>query len=316
MRIGIFTDSYPPQINGVATVSALLNKVFKEHGHEVYVITVSNSKLTQPYEVNGNIIGISSKAIKNLYNYRELLKTNVKKEIRGKYKNSFLGVLWSFLNPLLQIVVYAVVFQLILKNTKENYAIFICCGLIPWTFFSSAISRAAFTMVENGNIIKKVYFPREILPISIVTSEAVTFLISTLIIIGFVVFGGIGISKYIIFYPLVLLAQYLLLIAISFIVSSISVYVRDLQHLIGVVLQLLFYATPIVYAAEAIPDNFKWMLNINPMTYVINAYRDIFYNQTMIDVVPLLILIAVSIVACIIGYLIFNKLQKGFAEQL
>ena len=203
-----------------------------------------------------------------------------------------------------------------MKNTKENYAIFICCGLIPWTFFSSAISRAAFTMVENGNIIKKVYFPREILPISIVTSEAVTFLISTLIIIGFVVFGGIGISKYIIFYPLVLLAQYLLLIAISFIVSSISVYVRDLQHLIGVVLQLLFYATPIVYAAEAIPDNFKWMLNINPMTYVINAYRDIFYNQTMIDVVPLLILIAVSIVACIIGYLIFNKLQKGFAEQL
>ena len=98
--------------------------------------------------------------------------------------------------------------------------------------------------------------------------------------------------------------------------SSISVYVRDLQHLIGVVLQLLFYATPIVYAAEAIPDNFKWMLNINPMTYVINAYRDIFYNQTMIDVVPLLILIAVSIVACIIGYLIFKKLQKGFAEQL
>ena len=256
------------------------------------------------------------KVFKYLYNYRELLKTNVKKEIRGKYKNSFLGVLWSFLNPLLQIVVYAVVFQLILKNTKENYAIFICCGLIPWTFFSSAISRAAFTMVENGNIIKKVYFPREILPISIVTSEAVTFLISTLIIIGFVVFGGIGISKYIIFYPLVLLAQYLLLIAISFIVSSISVYVRDLQHLIGVVLQLLFYATPIVYAAEAIPDNFKWMLNINPMTYVINAYRDIFYNQTMIDVVPLLILIAVSIVACIIGYLIFNKLQKGFAEQL
>ena len=202
------------------------------------------------------------------------------------------------------------------EKHKENYAIFICCGLIPWTFFSSAISRAAFTMVENGNIIKKVYFPREILPISIVTSEAVTFLISTLIIIGFVVFGGIGISKYIIFYPLVLLAQYLLLIAISFIVSSISVYVRDLQHLIGVVLQLLFYATPIVYAAEAIPDNFKWMLNINPMTYVINAYRDIFYNQTMIDVVPLLILIAVSIVACIIGYLIFNKLQKGFAEQL
>ncbi len=256
------------------------------------------------------------KVFKELYNYRELLKTNVKKEIRGKYKNSFLGVLWSFLNPLLQIAVYAIVFQLILRNPQENYAVFICCGLIPWTFFSSAITRSAFTMVENGNILKKVYFPREILPISIVTSEAANFLISTIIIIAFVVFGGVGISKYIVFYPLILIAQYILLIAISLIVSSISVYIRDLQHLIGVALQLFFYATPIVYAADVIPEEFKWILNINPMTYIIDSYRDIFYNHTMIDIVPLLILIGGSIIACIIGYIIFNKLQKGFAEQL
>lgn len=256
------------------------------------------------------------KVFKNLYNYRELLKTNVKKEIRGKYKNSFLGVLWSFLNPLLQIVVYAIVFQIILKNPQENYAVFICCGLIPWTFFSSALTRSAFTMVENGNLLKKVYFPREILPISIVTSEAVNFLISTIIIIAFVVFGGLGISKYMVFYPIVWIAQYILLVGLSLIVSSISVYVRDLQHLIGVVLQLFFYATPIVYSADIIPDNLKWILNINPMTYIIEAYRDIFYNQTMIDIMPLLILIGISVVLCVIGYLIFNKLQKGFAEQL
>ena len=253
---------------------------------------------------------------KNLYNYRELLKTNIKKEVRGKYKNSFLGVLWSFLNPLLQIVVYAIVFQLILKNPQENYAIFICCGLIPWTYFSSAISRSAFTMVENGNILKKVYFPREILPISIVTSETVNFLISTIIILGFVIFGGLGISKYIVFYPLVLLAQYLLLIAISFIVSSISVYIRDLQHLIGVALQLLFYAAPIVYSPEVIPQEYQWILTLNPMAYIINGYRDIFYYQTMPDIASLFGLIAISIVLCVIGYLIFNKLQKEFAEEL
>ena len=253
---------------------------------------------------------------KNLYKYRELLKTNVKKEIRGKYKNSFLGVLWSFLNPLLQIIVYALIFQVILKNPQENYAIFLCCGLIPWTFFSSATTRSAFTMIENGNIIKKVYFPREILPISIVTSEAVNFMISTIIILAFVILGGIGISKYILFYPLVLLAQYLLLIGISLIISSISVYVRDLQHLIGVAMQLLFYATPIVYSAESIPDNFKWILYLNPMTYIINGYRDIFYNQQMIDIIPTLCLIIISIILCFIGYIIFNKLQKGFAEQL
>lgn len=256
------------------------------------------------------------KIFKNLYNYRELLKTNVKKEIRGKYKNSFLGVLWSFLNPLLQIAVYAIVFPLILKNTQENYVIFLCCGLIPWTFFSTAITRSAFTMVENGNILKKVYFPREILPISVVTSEGVNFLISTIIILAFVLFSGLGITKYVLLYPLVFLAQYLLLIAISFIVSSICVYVRDLQHFIGIFLQLLFYGTPIVYAADTIPTEFSWILKINPMTYIINGYRDIFYTQTMPDVKALLILIGIVLVAIVVGYLIFNKLQKGFAEEL
>ena len=254
--------------------------------------------------------------LKNLYNYRELLKTNVKKEIRGKYKNSFLGVLWSFLNPLLQIAVYAIVFPLILRNTQENYVIFLCCGLIPWTFFATSITRAAFTMVENGNILKKVYFPREILPISVVTSETVNFLISTIIIICFVVFGGLGISKYVIFYPIVLIAQYLLILSIAFIVSSISVYIRDLQHLIGVALQLLFYAAPIVYAPESIPAEFKWVLDYNPMTYIINGYRDIFYNQCRPDLSELGILFLISLGIIVIGYLIFNKLQRKFAEEL
>ena len=254
--------------------------------------------------------------LKNIYDYRELLKNNVKKEIRGKYKNSFLGVLWSFLNPLLQIAVYAIVFPLILRNTQENYVIFVCCGLIPWTFFATAINRASFTMVENGDIIKKVYFPREILPLSIVTSEAVNFLISTIIILLFVIFGGLGISKYIIFYPIVLLAQYLLLIAISFIVSVVTVYFRDLQHLIGVALQLLFYAAPVVYSPNNIPAGYDWILKFNPMTYVINAYRDIFYYQTMVDLKSLGILILGAIASCVIGYWIFNKLQKGVAEQL
>lgn len=253
---------------------------------------------------------------KNLYKYRELLKTNVKKEIRGKYKNSFLGVLWSFLNPLLQIAVYAIVFPLILRNTQENYVIFLCCGLIPWTFFSTAITRSASTMIENGNIIKKVYFPREILPISVVTSEAINFIISTIIIMAFVIFGGLGITKYILFYPLVLLAQYIIVLVISFVISSVTVYFRDLQHLIGVALQLLFYATPIVYSADTIPESFKWVLQINPMTYIINGYRAIFYEQQAPDLIPIFILIGVGIVACIIGYLIFNKLQKRFAEEL
>ena len=146
---------------------------------------------------------------KNLYSYRELLKTSVKKDVRGKYKNSFLGVIWSFLNPLLQIAVYAFVFGKILNVGEDNYAVFICCGLIPWTFFSTSINRSAFTIIENGGIIKKVFFPREILPISVVTAECVNFFISTLIILGFVLGYGLGLTKFVLFYPLILLVLYI-----------------------------------------------------------------------------------------------------------
>ena len=252
----------------------------------------------------------------NLYSYRELLKTSVKKEIRSKYKNSFLGVVWSFLNPLLQITVYAIIFSLILKNKQEHYAIFLCSGLIPWAYFSNAVNKSAFTIIENGNIIKKVYFPREIIPISVVTAETINFLISTIIILGFVVFGGVGVSKYIVFYPVVLIAQYLLILSIAFIVSSICVYFRDLQHFIGIILQLLFYAAPIVYSVDSIPEEYKWILKYNPMTYIINSYRQIFYYQNSIDLKVVLILILGGGIACVAGYMVFNKLQKGFAEQL
>ena len=253
---------------------------------------------------------------KRLYQYRELLKTSIKKDIGGKYKNSFLGVIWSFINPLLQICVYAIVFPLIMRNNIENYTVFMVCGLIPWTYFSSVINRSSFVMVENGNIIKKVYFPREILPISLATSETITFLISTIIIIGFVLITGVGISWLIVFYPLLLLAQYVLLIGISLIVSCVTVYFRDLQHFIGVFLQLLFYGTPIVYSLETIPERFRWILNINPMTHKIEGYRDIFYYGQMPDMKNIFIILGIGILVTIIGYAIFNKLQKRFAEEL
>ena len=171
-------------------------------------------------------------------------------------------------------------------------------------------------MVENGNIIKKVFFPREILPLSVVTSEAINFIISTLIILAFVIAYGMGISKFIIFYPLILLVQYILLIGISFIVSSVTVYFRDLQHFIGIALQLLFYATPIVYASSAVPAELQWIVKINPMSYLIEAYRNIFYNKMPPDPKGLVICLVMGITLCIVGYMIFRKLERRFAEEL
>ena len=258
------------------------------------------------------------KVFKDLYNYRELLKTSVKKDIGGKYKNSFLGVLWSFINPLLQILVYALIFPLVMKNggSYKDYTVFMVCGLIPWAYFTTVINRASFIMIENGNILKKVYFPRSILPLSLVTSETINFLVSCIIILAFIVIKGFGISKFILFFPLVLLIQYVLLLGVALIFSAVTVYMRDIQHFIGVVLQLLFYATPIVYSIDTIPEGFRWILKWNPMTYIIEGYRAIFYNQTMPDLKALGILGIISIVILIVGYLLFNKLQKHFAEEL
>lgn len=253
---------------------------------------------------------------KSLYDYRELLKTSVKKDIGGKYKHSFLGVLWSFVNPLLQIIVYAIIFPLIMRSNIEYYVVFMVCGLIPWNYFSTVINRASFTMIENGNILKKVYFPREILPLSVVTSETITFLISSIIIVCFVLGYGLGITINIVFYPILLFVQFVLLLGISLFVSSITVYFRDLQHFIGVLLQLFFYATPIVYSVETIPENFQWILKYNPMTYIIEGYRDIFYYQTMPEIGTLLIVLVIGILLCVTGYIVFNKLQKKFAEEL
>lgn len=256
------------------------------------------------------------KIIKDLYNYRELLKTNIKKDVGGKYKNSFLGVLWSFISPLLQIAVYALVFQVILKSDIDNYTVYLCCGLIPWQYFSATILRGAACIIDNGNIIKKVYFPREILPISVVTSEGVNFLISTSIILGFVIFGGIGLSVNILWYFVILAIQYVVSIGFSFIVSSLSVYFRDLLHLLGIIIQLLFYATPIVYSIDSVPDGFQWLVKINPMAYLIEAYRSIFFNKQAPDIHNLLIALAMGIGLCIIGFLLFKKLEKRFAEEL
>ncbi len=254
--------------------------------------------------------------VKDLYNYRELLKTNIKKDVGGRYKNSFLGVLWSFISPLLQIAVYALVFQIILKSDIENYTVYLCCGLIPWQYFSSCILRGAACIIDNGNIIKKVYFPREILPISIVTSEGINFLISTIIIIGFVLFGGIGLSVNIVWYFVILAIQYIVSIGFAFIVASFSVYFRDLLHLLGIIIQLLFYATPIVYTSKNVPEAFQWLIKINPMAYLIESYRNIFYNKMPPEVQNLLIPLGMGIVLCIVGYLIFRKLEKRFAEEL
>ena len=254
--------------------------------------------------------------IKELYSYRQLLKSNVKKEIRGKYKGSFLGVLWSFVNPLLMTLVYAIVFPIILKSTQPHYVTFIVIAILPWTWFTTVIAQGTSTMIANGGIIKKVYFPREILPISVNTSGLINYLISCLIILIFLIFSGLGVSWYIIFLPLIVLIQYILLQGIIFITSAINVYVRDAEYIINFLVMMLFYATPILYSSTLFPEKFRWILNLNPMTTIIESYRAVFYYQTFPNFKMLFFVGLFSIALWFVGLAIFKKLKKGFAEEV
>ncbi len=256
------------------------------------------------------------KIFKELFQYRELFKTNVKKEIRGKYKGSFLGVLWSFINPLLMVLVYAIVFPYIMRIETENYLIFLICGVIPWSFFTLSLSQGTTTITNNGNLIKKVYFPREILPISVVSSTVINFLISCIIILLFVIFGGIGLSWHLAFLPLIVIVQYILTLGIVFVLSAINVYVKDVEYIVMFIINLMFYATPVLYTTDTFSGPILWIFKLNPMAHLINAYRDIFYLHQVPELLNLGILFIISIVILLIGYNIFKKLEKRFAEEI
>lgn len=257
------------------------------------------------------------KLFKELYQYRELLKTNVKKDIRGKYKGSFLGVLWSFVNPLLQVLVYAIVFPYIMRVKTDNYLIFLICGIIPWTWFTTSISNGTNCITINGNLIKKVYFPREILPISVVTSGMINFFISCLIILMFVIIGGVGITWHLAFLPLIILIQYIITLAFVFLLSAINVYIKDVEYLVVFLINMAFYATPILYSTEMFKGSwFLTIFKLNPMAHVINAYRDIFYVHQIPALGSLSLVLAGGMILLVLCYLVFDKLEKRFAEEM
>ena len=172
------------------------------------------------------------------------------------------------------------------------------------------------SVLINANMIKKVYFPRIILPISTVTSCLVNFLISCIIILLFCIGSGIGISIQILWLPIIVLIQYLMLLGFTFILSSIEMYMRDIEHIVNFILSMAFYVTPILYTPDIFPDNLAWVLKLNPMAYLVNAYRSVFYYQEIPNILGIGIVGIFSLILFLIGYFVFEKLQKGFAEEV
>ena len=214
------------------------------------------------------------------------------------------------------LAVYAFVFPYILRVNVDNYTIFMIVALIPWNFFTTAIQSGTGSVVANGNILKKVYFTREIIPISITTSQSVNFLITCIIMAVFIIFSGVGFSVHALLFPLLVLIQYILILGLTFILSALTVFVRDIDHFVSVILMLGFYATPIVYQGEMLPKKFQIFLKLNPMAQLVEAYRSILYYHRMPDMTMLVIWGLGSVALLVVGYLIFKKLEKSFVEEL
>ena len=269
------------------------------------------------------------KNLKELYDYRQMIFSLVKKDLRGRYKGSALGFLWTFLNPLLQLVVYSIVFSTIFRNNIEKFYLYLFIGLLPWMFFSSSLTVGSVSVISSKDMVKKIYFPREVLPIAYVTSSFVNMLLCFVVVFIVMVIGGIDPNSTfhwtaLLYLPIVMIVEYVLALGFAMLASALTVYFRDLEHILGIITMAWMYATPILYDVSMIQNilvekgmgNLMHLYMLNPMTPIIVAYHQILYYGQAPDMSTLLSAVVLGLFFLILGYLVFRKLQRGFAEEL
>lgn len=255
--------------------------------------------------------------IKELYEYREMIFSLIQKELRGKYKGSVLGFFWSLLIPLFQLVIYTIVFSVFMPSSVDKFYIFLFVALVPWLFFNSCVSGGATSVIQQKNLVEKIYFPRMALPIAYSISYFINMLLSFIIVFLALFISGVGIELKVLWYlPIIMFIEFLLGIGAALIFSALTVYFRDLEYILNIVTMAWMYMTPILYPLEQVPENLRSYLYFNPMTSIIIAYRDILYYQQAPEMKTLIYAVIWGAAAIIIGFLSFQKLQRNFVEEL
>jgi lipopolysaccharide transport system permease protein len=255
--------------------------------------------------------------LKEIYLYREMIASLVRKDLRGRYKGSILGFFWTFLNPLMQLLVYSLVFSIIVRVDVEKYYLFLFVALIPWIFFSSALTSGSGVILTQKDMVKKIYFPREVLPIAHTLTNFINMLFSFIVVFIVIIFSGVDINFLALLYlPLIMLIEFTLVLGITFLTSSVTVYLRDLEHIMTILNMLWMYLTPILYSITMIPAVYLPYIQLNPMTAVIVAYRDILYYAQVPLLATLLNAVIMAVAVLVVGYLVFTKIQRYFAEEL
>lgn len=253
---------------------------------------------------------------KEIIMYRSMIGGLIRRELRGRYKGSLFGFLWNFINPLCQIIVYYLIFSRVFRSGIEMFHVFLVVGIMPWNFFSEALSSGTGCIIEHSDMTKKIYFPREVLPIAAVSSRFVNLLLTFIVVFCVIIASGKGVSSNVIYMPIVLLVEYVLTLGMVLLLSAVNVYFRDIQHIIGVLLMAWVWMTPIMYSFDVLSGFMKSIVSFNPMTPIIIAFQDILYYQVKPDFVSLGKTGAFSIVLFVVGESIFSYLERNFAEEL
>lgn len=254
--------------------------------------------------------------IKEIYGSKELLRNLVVKELKLKYRNSALGFLWSFFNPLMMMVVYTIAFKYILGLKEPNFPMFILTGILPWNFFLVSLMQGTTSVVVNGPLIKKVYFPREIIPLSLVFSNFVNYMITLIVLFAGLIIFRIPVGLPILLLPVTLIVYLAFVIGLTLILSAVNVYYRDTAHFIEIIFQAWMYLTPIIYSLSKIPEPYRKLFLLNPMTLIIENLRDSLFYNTFPNLKYYIAMIIVSFLTLFIGSKVFHKMQKGFAEEI
>jgi lipopolysaccharide transport system permease protein len=248
---------------------------------------------------------------------RDLLRELVLRDLKAQYKSSLLGVAWSLLNPLMQLLVFTFLFRVVVPLNIEKYPAFAFCGLLAWTWFQLSLMQATSAITSHRELIRRPGFPAAILPVITVTTHLINLLIALPLLIGVVLLNGGSISTAIVTLPFVMAVQFILVLSLAYLLATANVLFRDTQHLIGVCLQLLFFLTPVFYSVQdRVPERYRTIYELNPMVHLVGAYRDVLIHNRLPDPMTFLVLGVGACALLGVGYFIFTRMRDRFVEEL
>jgi lipopolysaccharide transport system permease protein len=279
-----------------------------------------------PHPCRGLTTDFMRQRLKELWAYRNLVYNLVSRDLKVRYKNSLLGIIWSWLNPLLMMLIFSLMFGVLRGGASgtPHYHILVLSAMLPWNFFSGSVMGGIPSIVGNAGLIKKVYFPREVLPVSVVLSNLVNFLIALPVFFILALVSGVVPNHYLLFLPLPILIEVVFAIGIALILSTLEVFYRDTHMLMDVAMQAWFFLTPVFYPIKTLPTQVTllgisfnpqvWLFRLNPMASIINTYQDILYYRTLTAIDFLSRTAVTAVVILIFGYWFFHHYSSKFGE--